>query len=621
MPFFVHSMGPGYGYLFLYMPAEFNIDDFLASLTSRPGVYIYRDESDKVLYVGKAKNLKNRVSSYFRKTALPARTMLMVSRITHAEVHQTHTEVEALLLENNLIKQHRPYYNVLLKDDKSYPYIRLNQRTRAPWLSYYRGARNKKGRFFGPFPSALSVRETLSFLEQIFKLRQCTETIFKHRSRPCLQYQIKRCSAPCVGRISDEDYAEDVKQAIAFLEGHDESLAKDLVRKMDAASKAMEYEQAAELRDRIAALKQVQARQYVSSDSGDADIIALKMDGDKACFYVSYVRHGRHLGGRHFIEINRLDVTDKALMQSFITQYYLGETAPNEIILSLEPREIALIETALCEQSPKKIQLKTRVRGHRLRWLKYAMINADDCLRQHQSQRSTLNAQYAALMKVLGLKQVPNRMECFDISHTGGERTVASCVVFDENGPVKSAYRRFNIDGIEPGDDYAAMRQVLMRRYQRLIDEEAMLPDLIVIDGGKGQMTQALEVMAELQRTDVPLLGVSKGPERRPGEEKLHLAYAQKIMSLAHSSPALHLIQQIRDEAHRFAITGHRARRAKKMTESPLQGIEGIGDKRRQALLKSFGGLQAVKNAGVEDLAKTPGISPKLAQRIYELFH
>jgi excinuclease ABC subunit C len=601
--------------------SAFDIDEFLAGLTSRPGVYIYRAEDGKVLYVGKAKNLKNRVSSYFRKSALPTRTMLMVSKISYAEVHQTHTEVEALLLENNLIKQYRPFYNVLLKDDKSYPYIRLNTRTRAPWLSYYRGARNKNGRFFGPFPSAGSVRETLSFLEQVFKLRQCAETIFKHRSRPCLQYQIKRCSAPCVGRITDERYAEDVEQAIAFLEGRDESLARDLVKNMDAASTAMDYEQAALLRDRIAALKQVQARQYVSSEHGDADIIALALEGDKACFYVSHVRHGRHLGGRHFIEMNRLDQPATAMMQSFVTQYYLGQSAPKEIILSAEPEDIKLIETALAEQSRAAVKLKSRVRGHRLRWLKYAKVNAEDHLRQHLSERTTLNAQYQALINVLGLEQPPHRMECFDISHTGGERTVASCVVFDENGPVKSAYRRFNIEGIEPGDDYAAMRQVLMRRYQRLIEEDATLPDLIVIDGGKGQITQALEVMQELQRTDVPLLGVSKGPERRPGEEKLHLAYEKKIMRLAHSSPALHLIQQIRDEAHRFAITGHRARRAKKMTSSPLLAVEGIGDKRRQALLKYFGGLQAVKNAGAEDLAKAPGISPKLAQRIYELFH
>jgi len=600
---------------------DFNLEDFLASLSSRPGVYIYRDEAGKVLYVGKAKNLKNRVSSYFRKTALPTRTMLMVSKIAHAETHQTHTEVEALLLENNLIKEYRPYYNVLLKDDKSYPYIRLNTRTRAPWLSYYRGSRSKQGKLFGPFPSVGSIRETLSFLEQVFRLRQCTDTTFKHRSRPCLQYQIKRCSAPCVGRISDEDYAEDVAQAIAFLEGRDETLAKQLVEKMDEASQALEFEQAAALRDRIAALKQVQARQYVSGERGDADIIALAIEGDKACFYISHVRHGRHLGGRHFIEMNRLALAPEALMQSFVAQYYLGQTAPDEIILSQPLEDVQLIETALIAQSSKSVKIKSRVRSHRLRWLQYAGVNADDRLRQHLSERTTLNGQYQALVKVLGLEQPPARMECFDISHTGGERTVASCVVFDENGPLKSAYRRFNIEGIEPGDDYAAMRQVLMRRYQRLIEEDAMLPDLIVIDGGKGQMTQALEVMAELQRTDVPLLGVSKGPERRPGEEKLHLAYDKKIISLAHSSPALHLIQQIRDEAHRFAITGHRARRAKKMTESPLQGIEGIGDKRRQALLRHFGGIQAVKNAGVEDLARAPGISPKLAKRIYELFH
>ncbi len=601
--------------------SAFDSARFLASLTSRPGVYIYRDETGKVLYVGKAKNLKNRVSSYFRKTALPSRTMLMVSKIAQAEVHQTHTEVEALLLEYNLIKQHRPFYNILLKDDKSYPYIRLNTKTRAPWLSYYRGSRNKQGRFFGPFPSAMSVRETLAFLERVFKLRQCSETIFKHRSRPCLQYQIKRCSAPCVGRISDADYAEDIRQAIAFLEGKDETLARDLAKKMDAEAKALNYELAAALRDRIAALKQVQARQYVSGAQGDADIIALVLEGDKACFYVSHVRHGRHLGGRHFVQMNRLDLPEAPLMQAFVTQYYLGHDAPNEIILSNILEDQTLIETALAEQSKTATKIKTRVRGHRRRWLKHAKINAEDHLRQHLSERTTLNTQYAELVKVLEFEQAPNRMECFDISHTGGERTVASCVVFDENGPVKSAYRRFNINGIEPGDDYAAMRQVLLRRYQRLIEEDAVLPELIVIDGGKGQITQAREVMAELQRADIPLLGVSKGPERRPGEEKLHLAQQNKILQLKPSSPALHLIQQIRDEAHRFAITGHRARRAKKMTSSPLQGIEGVGDKRRQALLKHFGGLQAVKKAGVEDLAKAPGISLKIAQRIYELFH
>ncbi|MEE9447375.1 MAG: excinuclease ABC subunit UvrC, partial [Arenicellales bacterium] len=569
----------------------------------------------------KAKNLKKRVSSYFRKTAMPTRTMLLVAKIVSIKVHQTHTEVEALLLENNLIKQHKPYYNVLLKDDKSFPYIRLNSKTRSPWLSYYRGRRNKQGRYFGPFPNSGSVRETLSFLEQIFKLRQCKETTFKHRSRPCLQYQIKRCSAPCVNRITPEDYAEDVRQAIAFLDGKDASLMRDLVHKMDAASEALDYESAAQLRDRIAALKQVQSRQYVSQERGDADIIALSVQGDKACFYISHVRHGRHLGGRDFIQANRLAVSETELMQSFIGQHYLGEPVPAEIIMSTAPTQTALLETALAAQSEATVILKSNVRGHRLRWLKQAQINADDRLRQHLSERTTLNAQYAALVEVLGLDHAPNRMECFDISHTGGERTVASCVVFDKNGADKSSYRRFNIEGIEPGDDYAAMRQVLMRRYARLIEEDALLPELIVIDGGKGQLSQAIEVMAELQRSDVPLLGVSKGPERKAGEEKLHLAHQNKILSLGHSSPALHLIQQIRDEAHRFAITGHRARRAKKLTSSPLQGIEGVGDKRRQALLKYFGGLQAVKNAGVEDLCLAPGISPKIAQRIYDLFH
>ncbi len=609
---------------------SFDASAFLAQVSGRPGVYIYRDADDKVLYVGKAKNLKKRVSSYFRKTALPTRTMLMVSKIASAETHQTHTEAEALLLENNLIKQYRPHYNVLLKDDKSYPYIRLLTQTRSPWLTRYRGSRSRPGRYFGPFPSSSAVTETLNTLERIFKLRQCTETVFKHRSRPCLQYQIKRCSAPCVGRISDDDYAEDVRQAVAFLEGRDHHLTRDLGEKMETASERLDFEAAAIYRDRIAALQRIQATQYVTGQQGNADVIAVAAEGGMACFYVSNIRHGRLLGGRYHIERNQLQWNESDLLRAFVPQHYIGQTLPDEILLSAPLPEAGLITEALylekqssrnAEKKPRRVEIKHQCRGHRLRWIKSAKINADDYLRQTLASHSTLASQYQALADALNFDQPPQRMECFDISHTGGEKTVASCVVFDSNGALKSDYRRFNINDIEPGDDYAAMKQVLTRRYKRLIEEEAPLPDLIIVDGGKGQLRQATEVLGELQRSDIPLLGVSKGPERKAGEEQLHLAGDPRPILLGSHAPALHLIQQIRDEAHRFAITGHRQRRAKKITTSPLEQISGIGEKRRQKLLKHFGGLQEVKNAGIEDLAKVSGLNNQLAQKIYDAFH
>ncbi len=592
-------------------------------MSTRPGVYMYRDEAGNVLYVGKAKQLKKRVSSYFRKSGLATRTMLLVSKIASIETHQTHTEVEALLLENNLIKQYKPHYNVLLKDDKSYPYLRLHTQTSAPWLSHYRGSRKRSGRFFGPFPNAGSLRDTLGYIEQIFKLRQCSESIFKNRSRPCLQYQIKRCSAPCVDRISKEDYAEDVRQAVAFLEGKDSRLATELGEQMQMASDNLQFEKAAALRDRVAALKRLQAKQYVSGAKGDADIIALKQASGLACLYVEHVHNGRNLGGRYHFQKNRLGLTDTELMSAFLPQYYLDKTLPKEILISIAIKDSDLIQDSLLQnntgQSAGKVEFKSQCRGHRKRWQQQAMLNVEHHLNQHLSRNSTLNSQYQDLAKVLKIDAVPKRMECFDISHTSGERTVGSCVVFGENGALKQDYRRFNIEGIEPGDDYAAMRQVLGRRYGRLIKEEAALPDLVIVDGGKGQMAIAVEMVAKLGISEVPLLGVSKGPERIAGEETLH--FKGREFDLGRRSPALHLIQQIRDEAHRFAITGHRARRAKKMVSSPLQGITGVGAKRRQALLKHFGGIQEVKSAGIEDLQKAPGISPKLAAKIYDLFH
>ncbi len=598
----------------------------MAGLSTRPGVYVYRDEAGKVLYVGKAKHLRKRVTSYFRKTGLATRTMLLVSKIASIETHQTHTEVEALLLENNLIKQHKPHYNVLLKDDKSYPYLRLHTDTRSPWLSHYRGSRNRSGQFFGPFPSGGSLRDTLGYIEQIFKLRQCSESIFKNRSRPCLQYQIKRCSAPCVDRISPEDYAEDVRQAVAFLEGKDSRLSAELGEQMQKASDDLDFEKAAAQRDRIAALKRLQAKQYVLGATGDADVIALKQASGLACFYVEHVRHGRNLGGRYHFQKNRLELSDSDLMSAFLPQYYLGKTLPKEVLISaaIENGQLIIASLNASDQETQhtqiiKTEFKHLCRGHRKRWQQQAMMNAEHHLNQHLNRNSTLNAQYANLVTLLKISDAPKRMECFDISHTGGERTVGSCVVFDENGPLKQDYRKFNIEGVEPGDDYAAMRQVLTRRYGRLIKEDAALPDLVIVDGGKGQMTVAKEVFVELGISTLPLLGVSKGPERIAGEETLH--FNGREIDPGTRSPALHLIQQIRDEAHRFAITGHRARRAKKMVSSPLQGISGIGAKRRQGLLKHFGGIQAVKNAGIEDLQKAPGISPKLAAKIYDLFH
>ncbi len=602
-------------------PAPFDAVAFLQHVSGRPGVYVFRDANDKILYVGKAKNLKKRLTSYFRKSALPTRTMLMVSKINNVTTHRTHTETEALLLENNLIKKHRPHYNVLLKDDKSYPYIRLITNTRSPWLKRYRGSRSRPGRYFGPFPNGGAVRETLNLLERVFRLRQCAETVFRHRSRPCLQYQIKRCSAPCVGRISDDAYQDDVRQAIAFLEGRDQSLVAELGIKMDHASEKLNFEAAALYRDRIAMLQKIQETQYVSGATGDADVIAVSIEGGFACFYVGHIRHGRNLGGRYHIEKNHLQWQAPQLLRAFVPQHYLGKSIPEEILLSSPIDEHTLIEQALSDEAKHKITLKNRCRGHRKRWIQAAQINADDHLRQRLTKQSTIHYQYQELCKALNMDAPPERMECFDISHTGGEKTVASCVVFNAEGPLKSDYRRFNISDIEPGDDYAAMKQVLSRRYKRLIEEEAALPDLVIIDGGKGQLRQAVEVMQELQRTEIPLLGVSKGRERKAGEEKLHWANRKTVIKLDASSPALHLIQQIRDEAHRFAITGHRQRRAKKITQSPLEQISGIGEKRRRDLLRHFGGLQEIKKAGIEDLSKAPGISPKLAEKIYDSFH
>ncbi|NKB75888.1 MAG: excinuclease ABC subunit UvrC [Gammaproteobacteria bacterium] len=595
---------------------------FLASVSEKPGIYIFYDHEGKTLYVGKAKNLKNRLQSYFRTTGLTPKTRLMVSKIRSAETQQTRTESEALLLENNLIKDKRPRYNISLRDDKSFPYIRLTNKDTFPRFSFYRGRRSQPGKYYGPYPNAAAVREMLGHLHKIFRLRQCTDAFFRNRSRPCLQHQIKRCSAPCVDLISAEDYREDVRQAKAMLQGQDHSLLEELGSKMESAAETLDFESAAIFRDRIALLQRIREKQYVSSDASDADVVAVAIESGSVCFGVVSIRQGRNLGGRFDIQANPLDLNEGQLLEAFLPQNYFGNFIPGEILLSDEIESKASLAQIFSLENKSKVEIKQQCRAHRARWIESARINTTDYLRRHMNERTQINAQFVALSELLCLEEVPSRIECFDISHTMGERTVGSCVVFDQNGAVKSDYRRFNVEGIEPGDDYAAMSQVLMRRYKRVLENDGKLPDLVIIDGGKGQLGVAKTVFEELQILgSVILLGVSKGPERRAGEEQFHLIdRARAIIPKGTSAPS-HLVQRIRDEAHRFAITGHRQRRAKARTDSALEQIEGVGDKRRRSLLRYFGGLQEIKRAGIEDLSKAPGISPALAEKIYNRFH
>ena len=604
-------------------PAPFDAERFLAALRARPGVYVFYQRDGKALYVGKAANLKQRVASYFRASGLSAKTRLMVSKIARAEVQQTRTESEALLLENNLIKDKRPRYNIALRDDKSFPYIRLNEQSAYPRFAFYRGRRARPDKYYGPYPSAAAVREMLGQLHKIFRLRQCTDAFFRNRSRPCLQHQIKRCSAPCVGRITQRDYLDDVRQAKALLAGRDFALIDELGAKMERASNALEYESAAHYRDRIALLQRVRGKQYAAAGSADADAVAVAVEGGLACFGVVSIRQGRNLGGRFQVRPNPLDLAPAALLEAFLPQNYLGAPAPAEILLSEPIEGRALLQQTLAVEH-KGIAIKQRCRSRRARWLESARVNTAEHLRAYLSQRSQTDAQRRALAELLSLEETPARIECFDISHTFGERTVGACVVFDSQGALKSDYRRFNIAGIAPGDDYAAMQQTLLRRYKRVLQDDGKLPDLVIIDGGKGQLAVASRVLEELQLLgQVALLAVSKGRERRAGDERLHLYGAKRGRALAPggASPGLQLIQRIRDEAHRFAISGHRGRRARARTESPLQRIEGVGEKRRRNLLRYFGGLREITRAGVEDLAKAPGISPALAQRIYRHLH
>ena len=603
---------------------SFDSKAFLTSLTTRPGVYRMLDGGGEVIYVGKAKNLKRRVSSYFSRHDTSPKTRAMVAQIRTIEVTVTNTENEALLLENNLIKEYRPRYNILLRDDKSYPYIYLSD-DEFPRLSLHRGRRSKKGRYFGPYPSAAAVRESLNLLQKLFPVRQCEDSFYRNRHRPCLQYQIKRCSGPCVDLVDRESYEEDVRHAIMFLEGKDNAIIDELVRKMEAASGALRFELAARYRDQIANLRRVQEKQYVMGEGGDLDVIAAAQKDGAGCVQVFFIRNGRNLGNKTYFPQHTAQADNADILDAFIPQYYIsggGERQiPGEILISEHLPEQALLEQVLGEQAGRKVTVSDRLRGERARWLQLARTNAEQALSSHLATRQNIMNRFEALQEALELDDMPQRIECFDISHTMGEATVASCVVFDTNGALKSDYRRFNIEGITPGDDYAAMEQALTRRFKRLKEGEGKYPDILLIDGGKGQLRQAEKVMEELQVLGVILIGVAKGPSRKPGLEQLILSGHSAPIILAPDSPALHLIQQVRDEAHRFAITGHRQRRAKARRTSSLEGISGLGPKRRQQLLRQFGGLQEVARAGVEDLSRVKGISRHLAQSIYDAFH
>jgi excinuclease ABC subunit C len=601
--------------------AETDLRGLVRRIPTRPGVYRMLDDQGKVLYVGKAKDLRRRVGSYFSR-ALNVRLQAMVAQVTNVEVTVTRTEGEALLLESNLIKTLQPRYNVLLRDDKSYPYIYLSTQDAFPRLAFYRGSRKGPGRFFGPYPSAWAVRETLQLLQKLFPVRQCEDAFFRNRSRPCLQYQIKRCSGPCVALVSEADYGADVEHTIKFLDGRAGEVIDELAAAMERAAAALAFERAATLRDQIATLRRIQQRQYVSGDGGDLDIVAAAQEGGQGCVQVFFIRNGRNLGNKAFFPQAPEGTDLPALLSAFLAQFYVDKPVPAEIVLSTEVEDQELLETALSEQAGRRVSLKPRVRGERARWLEMARGNALVALRARLGSQAGYAARLETLRDALGLDESPERMECFDISHTGGECTVASCVVFNAQGPAKSDYRRFNIEGIKPGDDYAALHQALTRRYTRIRQGEVPYPDLLFIDGGRGQLASVVEALQELGVLEgVTLVGVSKGPDRRPGQEQLWLLGREAAVILPADSPALHLIQQIRDEAHRFAITGHRQRRAKARTTSVLEEIAGVGPKRRQRLLRQFGGLQGLARAGVEDIARVEGISRQLASEVYAALH
>jgi excinuclease ABC subunit C len=594
---------------------------FARRLSAGPGVYLMRDSEDTALYVGKAANLRKRVSSYFDSRPKIERIMRMVARIHSIEVSLTRTEAEALLLENEWIKSLKPRYNVLLRDDKSYPWVMLGTDHDFPRIAFHRGGKDKGKQYLGPYPSASSVRESINLIQKLFLLRNCEDSYFSHRTRPCLQYQIRRCTAPCVGKVSTADYAGQVEDALLFLRGQSHKVITRLISRMEQAAGEQLYEQAARYRDQINLLKQMQARQFVSSGNGDLDIIALARLQRGCAIEVISVRGGRSLGQRDYFPTQSEGHPDAEVLRAFLGQYYRERKPPPELIISHVLQQQDLFEEVFSERSGRKVRIQAHPRSHRKQWLELAGRNALNALRMRSSEASRISQQFESLSELLQLEEVPQTIECFDVSHTAGHKTVASCVVFGHDGPVKSRYRRYNLRGFEPGDDYAAMREVLGRRYRKLQKEEGHLPDLIIVDGGKGQLGVAVEVLSECGLGDIPLMGVAKGVSRRAGYEQWVLPIAPHQLEPGPESSASHLVQQVRDEAHRFAITGHRGRRQKAAVQSVLEDIPGVGARRRRALLTHFGGIQGVRKAGVDELMGIPGISRQLAERIFKALH
>jgi excinuclease ABC subunit C len=601
---------------------QFDVKPLLRSLTHRPGVYRMLDAKHKVIYVGKARDLKKRVSSYFHRTQDAPKTVAMMQQVARVEVTVANTEAEALILEYSLIKRHKPRYNVLLRDDKSYPYIYVSTESAFPRLKFHRGPRRGKGRYFGPYPSTRAVRQTLKELEKLFLIRNCEDSFFSNRTRPCLQHQIKRCTAPCVDLISAEQYRKDIDAAIQFLEGKNQTVVDTFVKRMEQAAEMRDYEQAARFRDQISRLKEIEARQLMKrSDNRDLDILGFASNGAIHCVTVLFIRNGSLIGSRDFFPRLPGETDKQKILNAFVAQYYLGRDAPAEIIIELAIDDADLLQQELTERVSHKVAIRSRVRGDRARWVQMARTNAEQGLSLKAASNATIRRQFAALGEALNLEEPPQRLECFDVSHTSGEATVASCVVFNTAGPMKSDYRRFNLSPAAAGDDYGAMGEALRRRYERVKKGEVPMPDVLFVDGGKGQLAAAMTILDELELDWLTVVAVAKGRARRPGAERLFCPGDDRALELAPDSSALLLVQQIRDEAHRFAITGHRQKRAKARTTSRLERIPGLGPKKRRELLRQFGGLQGVIGAGVDDLVQVKGIGRTLAETIYNDLH
>ena len=600
----------------------FEVKPFLRNLTHRPGIYRFIDGKQKIIYVGKARDLKKRVSSYYNRTHSSSKTAAMMKMVLRVEVTITNTEAEALILEYNLIKKHKPRFNILLRDDKSYPYIYASTEHDFPRLRFHRGARNGKGKYFGPYPSTSAVRQTLNELEKLFLIRNCSESFFQNRSRPCLQYQIKRCTAPCVNLISKDQYASDINAAILFLEGKNKSVVNTFVNRMERAASVQDYEHAARFRDQISKFKEIEARQIIKRN-GTSDIDVIGFSSNKAihCLTIMFIRNGTVIGSHDHFPRLQGETNKREIVNAFISHYYLGRAAPAEIIIDLDIPDNDLIQQALTIRAGHKVVIKSKVRGDRSRFLQMANINAKQGLNLRVASNATIKRQFMSLGEALKLEDIPQRLECFDVSHTSGEVTVGSCVVFNTAGPLKSDYRRFNLNPSSLGDDYSAMSEALKRRYTRIKKGEVPIPDILFLDGGKGQLSEAMKILGEVGLEWLKVVAIAKGRSRRPGSEQLFIPGESRALILPSDSPALLLIQQIRDEAHRFAITGHRQRLAKARRTSTLEKIPGLGPKKRRELLKQFGGLQGITAAGIDDLVQVYGISRRLAENIYNTLH